>query len=432
MFVPSPRNVAVVEGSRLPFLRAGGGYARLIAYDLARMAIAGMMERAALDATGLDAVILGSVVQNPATSNVARDAALAAGVSERTPAHTVTVACISANRAIADAATLIATGQADAVLAGGVEMLGDVPIGFTREVRRRFFETRKYRGPLDWRRFFAGLKLAELMPRPPAIAEYSTGETMGRSADRLAAAFGVTREDQDAYALRSHQGAARARREGWLATEITPVTAPVRFDALVHDDGIREDTSADRLAALKPAFVKPFGTVTAGNSSPLTDGAAVTLLMSEERARAEGRPVRARVRDFTFVAQDPGDELLLGPAYAVPRLLERNGLSWADLDVIEIHEAFAGQVLAVLAALESDAFARDKLGREARVANIDLDRINPWGGSVSLGHPFGATGSRLVNTAVHRLEHEGGRMALVTACAAGGQGHAMLLERGDA
>lgn len=432
MFVPSPRTVAVVEGSRLPFLRAGGGYARLIAYDLARMAIAGMMERAALDASALDAVILGSVVQNPATSNVARDAALAAGLSERTPAHTVTVACISANRAIADAGTLIATGQADAVLAGGVEMLGDVPIGFTREVRRRFFETRKYRSPLDWRRFFTGLKLSELMPRPPAIAEYSTGETMGRSADRLAAAFGVTREDQDAYALRSHQGAARARHEGWLATEITPVTAPSRFDALADDDGIREDTSAERLAALKPAFVKPFGTVTAGNSSPLTDGAAVTLLMSEERARAEGRQVRARVRDFIFVAQDPGDELLLGPAYAVPRLLERNGLSWADLDVIEIHEAFAGQVLAVLAALESDAFARDRLGRQARVANVDLDRINPWGGSLSLGHPFGATGARLVNTAVHRLERENGRMALVTACAAGGQGHAMLLERGDA
>jgi len=432
MFVPSARTVAIVEGSRIPFLRAGGGYARLIAYDLARMAIAGMMERAALDATALDAVILGSVVQNPATSNVARDAALAAGVSERTPAHTVTVACISANRAIADAGALIATGQADVVMAGGVEMLGDVPIGFTREVRRRFFETRRYRGPLDWRRFFAGLKLSELMPRPPAIAEFSTGETMGRSADRLAAAFGVTREEQDAYALRSHQGAARARREGWLAAEITPVTAPPAFEALEHDDGIREDTSAERLAALRPAFVKPFGTVTAGNSSPLTDGAAVTLLMSEERARAEGRPVRARVRDFAFVAQDPGDELLLGPAYAVPRLLERNGLSWADLDVIEIHEAFAGQVLAVLAALESDAFARDRLGRASRVANVDLDRINPWGGSVSLGHPFGATGSRLVNTAVHRLERADGRLALVTACAAGGQGHAMLLERGDA
>jgi len=432
MFVPSPRTVAVVDGSRIPFLRSGGGYAHLIAYDLARMAIAGMMARAALDGAALDAVILGSVVQNAATSNVARDAALAAGVSDRTPAHTVTVACISANRAIADAGTLVATGRADAVLAGGVEMLGDVPIGFSREVRRRFFETRKYRSALEWRRFFAGLRLSELVPRPPAIAEYSTGETMGRSADRLAAAFGISREDQDAYALRSHQGAARARREGWLGEEITPVTAPPRFDALQHDDGIREDTSAERLAALKPAFVKPFGTVTAGNSSPLTDGAAVTLLMSEERARAEGRPVRARVRDFTFVAQDPGDELLLGPAYAVPRLLERNGLSWADVDVVEIHEAFAGQVLAVLAALESDTFARERLGRDTRVASIDMERVNPWGGSVSLGHPFGATGARLVNTAVHRLERENGRLALVTACAAGGQGHAMLLERGEA
>ena len=424
--------MAVVDGSRIPFLRAGGGYARLIGYDLARMALAGLLQRSGLPAAALDAVILGSVVQNPATSNVARDAALAAGVPDRVPAYTVTMACISANRAIADASLMIASGQAEAVLAGGVEMLGDVPIGFTREVRRRFFETRKYRSPLEWRRFFAGLKLRELLPRPPAIAEFSTGETMGRSADRLAAAFGITREAQDAYALRSHQGAARARAEGLLGEETTPVAVPPAFAALADDDGIREDTSPVKLAALRPAFVRPFGTVTAGNASPLTDGAAATLLMDGERAQAEGRRVRARVRDFVFVAQDPGDELLLGPAYAVPRLLERNGLSWADLDVIEIHEAFAGQVLAVLTALGSDAFARASLGRDGRVADVDMDRVNPWGGSVSLGHPFGATGSRLVNTAVHRLEHEDGQLALVTACAAGGQGHAMLLERGPA
>ena len=424
--------MAVVDGSRIPFLRAGGGYARLIGYDLARMALAGLLQRSGLPAAALDAVILGSVVQNPATSNVARDAALAAGVPDRVPAYTVTMACISANRAIADASLMIASGQAEAVLAGGVEMLGDVPIGFTREVRRRFFETRKYRSPLEWRRFFAGLKLRELLPRPPAIAEFSTGETMGRSADRLAAAFGITREAQDAYALRSHQGAARARAEGLLGEETTPVALPPAFAALAADDGIREDTSPEKLAALRPAFVRPFGTVTAGNASPLTDGAAVTLLMDGERAQAEGRRVRARVRDFVFVAQDPGDELLLGPAYAVPRLLERNGLSWGDLDVIEIHEAFAGQVLAVLTALGSDAFARASLGRDGRVADVDMDRVNPWGGSVSLGHPFGATGSRLVNTAVHRLEHEDGQLALVTACAAGGQGHAMLLERGPA
>ena len=420
----------MVDGSRIPFLRAGGGYARLIAYDLARMALAGLLRRSGVAPSALDAVVLGSVVQNPATSNVARDAALAAGVPDRTPAHTVTMACVSANRAIADAALMIASGQAGVVMAGGVEMLGDVPIGFSREVRRRFFEARKYRGPLEWRRFLAGMKLRDLRPRPPAIAEFSTGETMGRSADRLAAAFGVTREAQDAYALRSHLGAARARAEGLLGEEITPVTAPDRFEALAADDGIREDTSPEKLASLKPAFVKPFGTVTAGNASPLTDGAAATLLMDAERAEAEGRTVRARVRDFLFNAQDPGDELLLGPAYAVPRLLERNGLSWSDLDVIEIHEAFAGQVLAVLAALGSDRFARERLGRDARVADVDMDRINPWGGSVSLGHPFGATGSRLVNTAVHRLEREDGRLALVTACAAGGQGHAMLLERG--
>ncbi len=432
MHGPGQGSVAVVDGSRTPFLRAGTGYARLVAYDLARGALAGAMRRNDLAPDDVDAVVLGSVVQNPATSNVARDAALAAGIDRRVPAWTVTMACISANRAIADGVAAIALGRAGAVLAGGVEMLGDVPVGFPRDVRRRFFDARRYRSPWQWRAFLRGLRPADLLPRAPAIAEFTTGETMGRSADRLAAAFGVGRAAQDAYALRSHRAASRARDEGLLAADILPTMVPPAFEPWQADTGIRDDTSLARLEALPPAFAGRFGTVTAGNSSPLTDGAATVLLMDERRARAEGRRVRAHVRDLVFVAQDPGDELLLGPAYAAPVLLERNGLAWSDLDVVEIHEAFAGQVLAVVAALESDGFARRALGRDRRVAEVDMERVNAWGGSISLGHPFGATGARLVATAVHRLEHEDGRWALVTACAAGGQGHAMLLERGGA
>lgn len=425
--------VAIVGGSRIPFLRAGGGYAALIAFDLGRMAVHALITRLALDPAAIDEVVLGCVVQNPATSNVAREAALAAGVPPEVPAHTVTMACVSANRAFHDGMLQIRAGQAEVVLSGGTDMLGDVPVGFPRDVRRRLFESRRSRTLRDWLRFVDGLKLRDLRPRAPAIAEFSTGETMGRSADRMASAFGISRADQDAFALRSHVGAARARSEGLLSDEITAVAVPPGFEAIEHDDGIREDTSLDRLAALPPVFVKPYGTVTAGNSSPLTDGAAVTLLMSVERARRDGRAVLATVKDALFVARDPGDELLMGPAYAVPRLLERNRLAWSDIDVIEIHEAFAGQVLAVLAALRSDTFARDRLGRSERVVRrFDLERVNPWGGSISLGHPFGATGARLVNTAVHRLAHENGRLALVTACAAGGQGYALLLERGDA
>lgn len=418
----------LVAGGRLPFSRAGSDYRSLVAYDLARMAMAGVLSKAGVAPGAVDQVVFGTVIQNVDTSNVARDAALAAGVPDGVPAHTVTVACISANRAIADGAMAIAAGHADTVLAGGVEMLGDIPVGFTRDVRRRLFDSRRYRGLKDWLPFFKGLRLRELLPQAPAIAEFSTGESMGESADRLAARFGVTRAEQDAYALRSHQGAVAARQGGWFDAEVMPVMTPEgKFVKL--DNGVRDDTSLEKLSKLKPAFVKPFGTVTAGNASPLTDGAAAVVLMAEEVAEARGLEPLARVVDFLFVAQDPGDELLLGPAFAAPRLLARNGLSLEDVEVIEIHEAFAGQVLAVLAAWSSSEFGRERLGLKGAFGEVEMERVNPWGGSVSLGHPFGATGARLVTTAAHRLHVEDGRYALVTACAAGGQGHAMLLER---
>ena len=425
------RSVVVVAGGRLPFSKAGTDYRSLVSYDLARMALAGVLEKAGVAGAEIDQVVLGSVIQNVATSNVARDAALAAGVPDGVPAHTVTVACISANRAIADAALAIATGHADTALAGGVEMLGDVPVGFERDVRRRLFDSRRYRNIKDWAPFFKGLKPRQLLPKAPAIAEFTTGESMGQSADRLAARFGVTREQQDAYALRSHQGAAAAQAAGRFGPELISVSVPPKGAVVSADNGVRADSSLEQLARLMPAFVKPFGTVTAGNASPLTDGAAAVVLMAEEEAVLQGRVPLARIVDFNFVAQDPGDELLMGPAYAAPRLLARNGLALADIDVVEIHEAFAGQVLAVLAAWASPEFGRSRLGASGAFGEVDMTRVNPWGGSISLGHPFGATGARLVTTAAHRLHAEDGRWALVTACAAGGQGHAMLLERID-
>ena len=429
MSLNSREEVVFVDGCRLPFRRAGTDYAELAAYDLARTVISGLLGRAGIEGGDLDGVVMGSVIQNVRTSNVARDAALAAGVPNEVPAHTVTMACISASRAITDATLELATGRAGLVLAGGVESLSDVPIGLTKEARKRLLEMRKAKSARDYLGLVKGLRPKHLVPQAPAIAEYSTDETMGESADRLAAAFGVSREEQDAYALRSHQAAAWATREGLLEGELVDTALPPEFRPLESDNTFREDTSMEKLAKLPPAFVKPYGTVTAGNSSPLTDGAAATLLATRSRAAELGLQPRAIVRDWVFVAQDPGTELLLGPAFAVPRLLERNGLTWSDIDVVEIHEAFAGQVLAVLNALGSDEFARDRLGRDRRVADVDLEKINPWGGSLSLGHPFGATGARLVTTAVNRLRAEDGRFAVVTACAAGGLGHAMLLER---
>ncbi|MEX2534646.1 MAG: acetyl-CoA C-acyltransferase [Trueperaceae bacterium] len=424
--------VVFVDGCRLPFRRTGSDYAALTGYDLARSVIAGMLVRSGVRGEEIDGVVLGSVVQNAQTSNVARDAALGAGLPNQVPAYTVTMACISANRAVADAALQLGSGRAGLMIAGGVESLSDVPVGLGKEARKRLLDMRRAKSARDYLGLLRGLKPADLLPRPPAIAEYSTGETMGESADRLAAAFGVTREEQDAYALRSHRAAAQATRDGKLSAEMVLTAVPPKFRAIEVDNTFREDSSIEKLAKLPPVFVKPYGTVTAGNSSPLTDGAAVTLLASRARAQELGLRPRAAIRDWIFVAQDPGSELLLGPAFAVPRLLERTGLAWSDLDVIEIHEAFAGQVLAVLTALGSDSFAQERLGRSKRVAEVDLDRINPWGGSLSLGHPFGATGARLVTTAVNRLFAEDGRFALVTACAAGGLGHAMLLERLEA
>lgn len=421
--------VVLVDGVRTPFRRAGTDYLDLISYDLARTVLAGLLERTTLSPGLISQVVMGNVIQNPLTSNVARDAALAAGFPQHTPAHTVTLACISANRAIADAALALASGRGDFAVAGGVELLSDVPPVFDKKMRRQLFEARKAKGPVQMLSHLRRVGLKKMLPGAPAIAEYTTGESMGRSADRLAARFNVSRLEQDSFALRSHTLAAAATEAGHLADEIMPVALPPRFALLDRDNTFRTDTSMESLGKLNASFVKPFGTVTAGNSSPLTDGAAAVLLARREAADAHGLPVRAIIRDWLFTAQDPADELLLGPAYATPQLLQRNKLTWNDLDVIEIHEAFAGQVLAVLAAMSSDSFGVGKLGLTGAFADPSLEKINLWGGSLSLGHPFGATGARLATTAASRLEAEDGQLALVTACAAGGQAVAMLLER---
>lgn len=426
------RKVVLVEGLRTPFRRSGTDYLGLTSYDLARLALRGILNKIGLEPGHIGLVVMGNVVQNVSTSNVARDAALGAGFSNRTPAHTVTMACISANQAVVSAAEAIRSGQTDVAIAGGVEVLSDTPPQFPLEVRKRLYESQRYGSPLEYRKLLQGLSPSDLLPKAPKVAEYSTGETMGESADKLAAAFGVSRKEQDAYALRSHHLAAKATKAGKLG-DIMPTAVPPSFGLLTDDNTVRADSSPEKLASLNPVFVKPFGTVTAGNASPLTDGASAVLLMEEEAAKAHGLTPLARLGAYTFVAQDPGEELLLGPAYATSQVLDRAGVTLGDVDVIELHEAFAGQVLAVLRALESETFAKERLGREQRVGDVDMNKLNLWGGSLSLGHPFGATGARLLTMAARRLRDEDGTLALVTACAAGGLGHALLLERmGDA
>jgi len=419
----------LIDGCRIPFQQSGSGYVDLMSYDMGRMVLRGLLTRTGLPPDHLDRVVMGTVIQDVQTSNVAREAALAAGIPNEVPAFTVTMACISSNQALTSSVDLIRAGLADRIIAGGTETLSDPPIRVARPLRKRLFEARHAEGAQDYWDLLEGLDPKDIIPESPSIEEFSTGEVMGESADRLAAAFDITRREQDEYALRSHRLAAQARDEGLLDPELYPAAVPPDFDPITTDNVIRDDTSLDQLRQLPPAFIKPFGTVTAGNSSALTDGASATLLASADAAEADGLTPRAALRDYTYVAQDPGTELLLGPAYAIPQVLTAAGLHLDDIDVIELHEAFAGQVLAVLEALRSHTFAEEHLNRPSAVGTVDLDRLNAWGGSLSLGHPFGATGTRLVTTAVHRLRVEGGRWALVAACAAGGQGHAMLIER---
>lgn len=423
------RAAVLVDGCRLPFQRSGTGYTDLTAYDMGRMVLKGLLHRTGLNPAEVERVIMGCVIQDVETSNVAREASLAAGIPNHVPAFTVTMACISSNQAVTSGVDLIRGGLADVVVAGGTETLSDPPIRVKRSVRKRLFKAQKAKSPADYLKLLRGLSPSDVLPEAPSIAEFSTGEVMGESADKLAAMFGVSREAQDEYALLTHKRAAAAQDDGRLAKELVPSSVPPSFDPITEDNTVRGDSTLDKLASLSPVFVKPFGTVTAGNSSPLTDGASATLLMSADRAEAEGHTPRAYLRDYTYVAQDPGAELLLGPAYAIPQLLDTAGLTLDDIDVFELHEAFAGQVLAVLAALDSDDFASRGLNRASAVGAIPMARLNLRGGSVSLGHPFGATGARLVTTAANRLHEEDGHWALVAACAAGGQGHALLVER---
>jgi acetyl-CoA acyltransferase len=426
---PSGRPVLVVDACRTPFLRSGTEFRDLRAFDLGRMALAGLLERNPIDPGAVGMVVLGTVVADPDTSNVARESALGADVPAAVPAFTVTAACISANVAFRQAASAIADGEIDLAVAGGTETLSDVPIRFSRPLRKRLIAAQKVKGVGGWLGLLRGVRLGDLAPQVPAIADFSTRLTMGENAERLAKRLGIGREAQDEFALRSHHNAARAAAEGKLARQIVPAWVPPEFRPVRADNGVRADTSMDKLKTLRPVFDRELGTITAGNSSYLTDGASAVLLASEDAVRARGLVPKARVVSQALVAMDPLEELLLGPALAIPLALERAGLELDDVDVFELHEAFAGQMLAVLVVLEDERFARERLRRDRPVGRIDLARLNRWGGSLSVGHPFGATGGRLVATCCDRLQDENGRYGLIAACASGALGYAVVLER---
>ncbi len=423
------RTIVFIEGTRTPFLRSGTDYMDLMSYQLGQHAIKGLLNKTGIDPAVVDLVTMGTVISNVKTSNVARESAITAGIPESTPCHTVTQACISANRAIADAILAIAVGHAEVAIAGGVDNTSDSPIGYSKKMRKKLFKAQKLKTLGDKLKFAASLRPGDFLPERPKVAEYTTNRTMGQDCEIMAARFGISREEQDKYTMRSHHLADKAYQDGHITREVTDVALPPKFHKINRDNGIRPDTNLEKLAKLRPAFDRKHGTLTAGNSSFLTDGGAAILLMTAEKAEALGLTPKAKVIDFTFTGQRLEDELLLGPTYATSKLFQKTGLGFDDMDVIEFHEAFAAQILSNLQCLASDEFARENLGREQAVGEVPMDRFNLWGGSLSIGHPFGATGARLMTTTANRLIAENGKYGLLAACAAGAHGHAMILER---
>ena len=423
------RRVAIVAGVRTPFARSGTALKNISAIDLGRAAVVELVQRTSLDGASVDLLVFGTVVQSVIAPNIAREVALLPHFPKTLQAYTVGRACASASQAITDVADQIALGHARVGIAGGAESLSQVPILHSRGMTDVLVAASKAKSLSQRVSTLARVRLKDFVPITPAIAEPSTGETMGQSADTMAKLNGITREAQDRFALRSHQRAAAGTDDGRLTAEIVPVPVPPAYqESMTTDNGIRRESTYEQLAALKPVFDRRYGTVTAGNASPLTDGGAAVLLMAEDYAKVMGYTPLAYIRSYAYAAVDPAEQLLQAPVLAVPIALARAGLTLRDIDLVEMHEAFAAQVLSNLHGLASSTWAA-RAGLSAPVGEVDCERLNVMGGSLSIGHPFGATGARVVTTLCNELARRGQQFGMLTVCAAGGLGHAMIVER---
>ncbi len=423
------RRVAIVAGVRTPFTKAGTAFKTISAIDLGKLCVAELLQRTNLEGKEVQALVFGTVIPSIVAPNIAREVSLLPQLPKGVQAFSVSRACASANQAITDAADQIALGHVDVAIAGGSESLSNIPILHSQGFAEALVMASKAKSMGGRLSALARLRPKDLVPITPAIAEPSTGETMGQSAEKMAKLNAISREEQDHFALRSHRLAAAGTADGRLVAEIMPVYVPPRFDTvLTSDNGIREDTSYEQLSTLKPVFDRKYGTVTAGNSSPLTDGAACVLLMSEEKAKSLGYPALGFIRSYAYAALDPGEQLLQAPVLAAPVALKRAGLTLADIDLVEMHEAFAAQLLSNLKGFESKEWAA-RAGFSQPIGEVDRAKLNVMGGSIALGHPFGATGARITTTLLHELRRRGGKFGLMTVCAAGGMGFAMVVER---
>lgn len=429
MWQYTPR-VAVIRGLRTPFAKSGTHYARLSALDLGKIVVAELVERSGIDPNDVQELVYGNVIPSVKAPNIAREVVLGTGLPRKIPGVTVGMACASSNMAITTAADLVFRGYADTVIAGGAESLSDVPILFSKNFADALISASKQKSLGGKIGSFRKLKMKDFAPDAPAIAESTTGLTMGESAEKMAKENGISREAQDKFALQSHTRAAKAIADGRFKDEVMTVVIPPNYDTVVETDNlVRADTTLEALAKLKPVFDRKFGTITAGNASPLTDGASAVLLMSEEKAKALGLKPIGFIKSYAYAATDPFDQLLQGPVFALPTALERAKIKLEDIGVIEMHEAFAAQVLSNIQWIGSKKIAQEKLGRSEAIGEIDPEKINHTGGSIALGHPFGATGARIITTVCNELQLTGQQYGLVTVCAAGGIGVAMVLER---
>ncbi len=423
------KRVAIVAGLRTPFAKQWSAYRDLSALDLASLVVSEMLQRVDLDPAEIQQVVYGQVIPTIAAPNIAREVVLATGMPKGIEAYSVSRACATSYQSTVNVAEGIMAGTIDTGVAGGSDSASQVPITVSKRLADALVEATKARSLGERLQAFAGLRPKDLAPVPPAIAEYSTGLTMGQSAEKMAKENHISRESQDEFANRSHALAAKAWAEGKFDGEVMEVFVPDRFKEAIREDNlVRKDTTLEKYAKLKPAFDKKHGTVTAGNSSPLTDGASAVLLMREDKAKAHGFDVLGFIRSYAFAALDPAGQLLMGPSYATPLALDRAGIKLADLDLIDMHEAFAAQILSNTQAFESKDWSEKHLGRSEKIGDIDWDKFNVTGGSISIGHPFAATGARQITQTLRELKRRGGGLALCTACAAGGLGAAMVLE----
>lgn len=428
----STRDVVIVEGTRTPFAKSGTVLKNVHAKDLGRSALKELLQMTNLDPKLVDEVIIGNTGSPSDAVNIGRVVALNAGIPLEVSAHTVHRNCASAMESIATGFDKIKAGVADVVIAGGTESMSDMPLMFQRSFANKFGEFAAAKSMGAKLAALKKIKLSDLKPRISIIEGLTdpfVGINMGQTAEILAKEFGITRKDQDEFAVKSHQKAVAAQKSGRLAKEITPFYLAPDYKKVITDDvGPRDGQSMEQLAKLKPFFDRKFGTVTPGNSCPITDGAAMVLLMSREKAQSLGYKPVASIKSYSFKGLEP-ERMGLGPAYATPAALKRAGLSLKDIGLVELNEAFAAQVIACMMAMDSDKFAQDKLGLSSKVGTIDPVTLNVNGGAIALGHPVGTTGTRLIVTLMKEMQLKNVQFGLATLCIGGGQGGAMILER---